>query len=53
MKTVFKNARCLEKKKTKNMFGYHFVEPIEFDCEWECNCHPFLGEPSMNITFPS
>lgn len=40
------------KKKTKNMFGYHFVEPIEFGCEWESNCHPFPLEPSMNMTFP-
>lgn len=41
-----------KKKQTKNMFGYHFVEPIEFGCEWESNCHPFLLEPSMNMTFP-
>jgi hypothetical protein len=29
----FQKALSLDKKKTKNMFGYDFVKPIEFGCE--------------------
>lgn len=31
--STFQNAPCLDKKKTKNVFGYFFVKPIEFGCE--------------------